>query len=128
MKAILTFFDKLEDHIRARLSRLPIAYSFIGAVAIVLFWRAVWMMADEIGLSSLDSLIISVVILLSTGLFVSFFIGDNIILTGLRREKKLIEKTEDEIATEIDVVADIDERLNRIEEKLEEHHHHTKRS
>ena len=33
------------------------------------------------------SLLLSVVILLITGLFVSFFIGDDIIIAGIKREK-----------------------------------------
>jgi hypothetical protein len=45
---IYHYFDKLEDRIRGRLSRYPIFYSLIGGTAIVLFWRGVWITADEI--------------------------------------------------------------------------------
>lgn len=114
------FFDKLEDHIRAHLSRRPILYSLIGGVAIVLFWRGVWMLADEIGLSSISSIIISVVIMLSTGLFVSFFVGDRIVLSGLRREKKLIEKTEEELRVEGSELSEVKTDLRKIEKKLED--------
>jgi len=124
------FFDKLEDHIRARLSRRPILYGLVGGVAIVLFWRGVWMLADEIGLSSLSSIIISVVIMLATGLFVSFFVGDRIVLSGLRREKKLIEKTEEEIKVEESEILQVKTELKKIEQKLgemEDHHGPTSR-
>src|SRR3989338_3607214 len=113
------FFDRLEDRVRARLSRRPILYSLIGGVAIVLFWRGVWMLADEIGLSSISSIIISVVIMLMTGLFVSFFVGDRIVLSGLKREKKLIEKTEEEVQAEAAELTQVKKELHKIEGQLE---------
>jgi hypothetical protein len=36
---ILAFFDKLEDKTRAKLSRVPLLYAFLGGIGIVLFWR-----------------------------------------------------------------------------------------
>ena len=47
------------------------------------------------------SLILSVAILLVTGLFVSFFVTDNVILTGMKHERKLVEKTEKELEEEV---------------------------
>ena len=38
--------------------------------------------------------------MLLIGLFVSFFIGDTILISGLKQEKKLTEKTEKEVAEE----------------------------
>ena len=56
------------------------------------------MTADSIPfLNGPISIAISVSILLVTGLFVSFFVGDVIILSGVKKEKKIIEKTELEI-------------------------------
>ena len=89
-KKIVRFFDKLEDHVRVALSHYPIIYTIIGGFSIVLFWRGVWMTADYFPfLNGPVSIIISVSILLVTGLFVSFFITDRIILTGIKQEKKL---------------------------------------
>src|SRR3989338_11344939 len=113
------FFDHLEDHVRARLSHHPILYSLVGGVAIVLFWRGVWMLADEIGLSSISSIIISVVIMLITGLFVSFFVGDRIVLSGLRREKKVIDKTEEELKAESVTLVEVKDELKKIEKEIE---------
>jgi hypothetical protein len=95
-------FDKMEDHIRARLSRHPFIYTFIGGSGVVLFWRGIWHTADILEHSSpllghifspLGCIVLSVVILLSTGLFVSVFIGDSIIMSGVKHDKKIIEKT-----------------------------------
>lgn len=118
---IIKFFDKLEDKIRTVLSRRPIFYAFIGATGIVLFWRGIWMTADMIPfMNGPVSIFISVIILLLSGLFVYFFIGDKVIISGLKQEKKLIEKTESEIKTEKDSLKEIQLKLEKIEKNLEE--------
>lgn len=103
-------FDKLEDHIRGTLSRHPFIYTFVGGTGIVLFWRGVWHTADyleslggwyTIVFSSIGSMILGVIILLATGLFVSMFIGDSIIISGIKKEKKVIEKEIEEVGSEI---------------------------
>ena len=126
---ILKFFDKLEDKIRFTLSKRPFIYTFIGGVAIVLFWRGVWMTADMFQwLTGPLSLLISTLVLLLIGLFVSFFIGEQEILHGLKREKKLIEKTKEEINQEEislrDLRADVHKLLSQMEKLAKEHEHH----
>lgn len=119
MKDFFHFFDKLEDHIRAVLSRHNIIYAFIGGVAIVLFWRGVWHTADMIPfLTGPVSILISVTVLLGTGLFVSFFIGDKIIISGIKKEKRLDEKVASEVKTELDILEDIQKQLRGIEKEL----------
>ena len=119
MKKIISFFDKLEDNIRIAFSKRPIIYAFVGGTAIVLFWRGVWMVADTIPfLTGPVSIVVSVVTLLAMGLFVSFFIGDNIIISGLKKEKKLDEKVASEVKTELDILNDVQKRLNDIEKEL----------
>lgn len=122
---ILSFFDRLEDKVRARLSHAPVIYALVGGVGTVLFWRGIWHLADEANLDSLFSLIIGAIILLLTGVFVSSFIGNRLIMTGLKGEKKLAEKTEDEIEDEkseikhiSSALADIEKELEKIEEKI----------
>jgi len=119
MKALIHFFDKLEDDTRALLSKHNMLYAFIGGVAIVLFWRGVWMIADMIPfLTGPVSVFISVIVLLVTGLFVSFFIGDTIIISGIKKEKRLDEKVASEVKTELDVLNDIQSRINNIEKEI----------
>lgn len=121
VKKVVIFFDKLEDAVRARLSRRPIVYSFIGGVGIVLFWKGVWETAGYFPvLFGPMSILVGLVILLSTGLLVSFFIGDNIILSGLKHEKKIVEKTETEVRSETHSLTYVVERLEAIEKKLDE--------
>ena len=118
---VIRFFDKLEDKVRAALSRRPIIYTLIGGVAIVLFWRGVWLIADELPfMTGFVSLIISVAVLLLSGLFVSFFIGEEIIISGLKKERKLFEKTESEIKAEADILNQIKIKIEKIEEDLQE--------
>lgn len=117
---IIKFFDKLEDKIRKRLSRRPIIYAFIGSVGIILLWRGVWIMADSFSLSGLMSIIIGVLILLLTGLFVSFFVGEQIIISGIKEEKRIDEKTEEEIKKEEVGLRHLREDLEEIKKEIKE--------
>lgn len=117
---IYHYFDKTEDKIRQKLSRFPLVYAFIGGVGIVLFWRGVWGLSEDLGLSNWGSFIVSVIILLITGLFVSYFIGDQFIISGVKGEKKIIEKTNEEILSETNRLEEILKRLSIIEKKLDD--------
>ncbi len=119
IKKIVRFFDKLEDRVRRKLSHYPIFYAFIGGVGVVLFWRGVWHIADDINMSSIASLIIATILLLLTGVFVSAFIGNRLIISGLIGEKKLEEKEESEIETEEAQLINLQDTLDRIEKKLD---------
>ncbi len=115
-KRLIKFFDKLEDKTRIALSHRPVLYAFIGGIGIVLFWKGVWETAELFPvLFGPVSILVGVVILLLTGLLVSFFIGDNIILSGFNREKKLAEKTESEVHAEKATMSYIVAKLDAIE-------------
>jgi hypothetical protein len=128
LRKILYFFDKFEDHVRGHLSRFPIIYTIIGGIAIVLFWRGVWHTADILQAKGgfwgfifyePTSLLLMTGILLATGLFVSYFIGDAILLSGVKSQKKLTEKTTKELQSE---EASLNEIKNVIEEIQSEVH------
>lgn len=124
------FFDRLEDHVRKKLSRLPLIYAFIGGVGVVLFWRGVWHSADfithyfsaTISINVYDtpwwdgpvSLLVGTLILLITGVFISNFIGNEIIISGIKGEKKIVEKTESEIKNESEDLQYIRQKIDRI--------------
>jgi len=125
LRKIIKFFDKLEDKVRGKLSHYPILYALIGGTGIVLFWRGVWHFADDLQIGAIASIIISLIMLLMTGLFVSFFIGHYIIFSGLKQEKKIEEKEEAELKAEIDlqkaqmiILLEIKEKIKKIEEVL----------
>lgn len=123
LKKIYELGDLLEDKVRGKLSHYPIIYAFIGGVGIVVFWRGVWHTMDFLmeyftattlniantttsmsGLPWWDgplSIVIGTALLLMVGLFVNNFIGNEIILSGLRREKKIVEKTEEEVIEDL---------------------------
>ncbi len=128
-KKILNFFDKFEDRVRGHLSHFPILYTFVGGIAIVLFWRGVWHTADILqarggflGFLFYEpiNMAIVVVILLATGLFVSYFIGDTILISGLKQEKKLHEKTAKEVKEEDDRLLDISTTIREMKREVDE--------
>jgi uncharacterized protein involved in cysteine biosynthesis len=128
-RKILNFFDKFEDNVRGHLSHHPILYTLIGGVSIVLFWRGVWHTADILqdqgGLLGWlfyepNNLIIVTIILLATGLFVSYFIGDTILISGMKGEKKLAEKTETELKGEEKELQQIRTTIDEMEKSIEE--------
>lgn len=118
---IVYFFDKLEDKVRGRLSRYPILYAFIGGIGIVLFWKGVWETAEYFDiLYGPGSIIASIILLLMVGLFVSYFIGDSIVISGLRGEKKLIDKEEAEIFNEEREIARLGKEVETIHREIHE--------
>jgi hypothetical protein len=120
VKEVVKFFDKLEDKVRGALSHYPIIYGFLGGVGVVLFWRGVWHISDELNLGSIESIILGSVILLITGVFVSTFIGNKVIISGLLGGKKLSEKEEAEIKAEARDIENIEESLEKVEKKISE--------
>ena len=125
------------NKLTAYLSHRPFLYALIVGVGIVLFWRGVWHSVDQlhayltitIPSSSMDanispwwdgplSLLAGTLILYYTRAFISSFIGNELILSGLRGEKRLNEKTEEEVKNEVRAIADIKEELGRINESL----------
>jgi hypothetical protein len=128
--------DKLEDKVRGRLSHYPILYAFIGGAGIIIFWRGVWHSVDTLmellnfssttstSLPALPwwdgplSVLIGTILLLTVGLFVTSFIGNEIILSGLKKEKKLVEKTEDEIKSDLKESNEINDEIHHINRRL----------
>lgn len=118
---IFNWFDKLEDITRHRLSRRPILYAFIGGVGVVLFWRGIWHLADEFSfMTPIVSIIVSIIIMLLTGTFVSFFIGGKLLLSGLMQEKRMDEKTAKEIMDEETEIKKLGKTVYEIKSDLAE--------
>jgi hypothetical protein len=108
MKKLIKFFDVLEDKIRARLSRHPLVYGLVSGVGIVMFYRGLWMVFDEYPfMTGWVTLIIATVILLLSGVFVSQFVSNHIILSGIKKEKKLVEQVGQEVKAEARFDAEI---------------------
>ena len=93
----------------------------------MIFWRGIWHTADLVEngdspfawiFTAPTSTIISAIVLMVTGLFVSFFIGDRIILSGLKHEKKIEEKTEEEVRKEGALLLGAFEKLSHIEREI----------
>lgn len=120
MKAIFKFFDVLEDKVRAWLSKRPILYGVVASIGAVLYFRALWDFADMLHIGVLFGFVLSFVVLLITGSFVAHFVSNEVILSGLKKEKKLIEKTEGEVASEAVTLAHIKDELKIIQKEMAE--------
>ncbi len=128
-KKILNFFDKFEDRIRGNLSRFPLIYTLIGGVSIVLFWRGVWHTADILqakggilGFIFYEpvNMVIVIMVLLATGLFVSYFIGDTILISGLKQQKKTTEKTKKDIEDEEAELKEMRASIKEMKKEMDE--------
>ena len=134
IKKLIKYFDKLEDKVRVRLSHRSILYAMIGGTAVVLFWRGVWHSADILmnkgGVWAYIfyepyTIIWTSCILLLTGLFVSQFIGERIILSGLKNEKRLDQKTEEELKKEENELRNLSEKIDMLVKDIVEIKKHT---
>jgi mannitol-specific phosphotransferase system IIBC component len=128
-KIILNFFDKFEDRVRGNLSRFPLIYTLIGGISIVLFWRGVWHTADMLqarggilGFIFYEpvNMVLVIIVLLATGLFVSYFIGDTILISGLRQQKKTTEKTKKDIEDEEAELKEMRASIKEIKKEMDE--------
>ena len=144
-KKIYNLGDKAEDKVRGRLSHFPIIYAFLGGAGVIIFWRGIWHTTDyvmeylfatkylvspDVTISMLWwdgplSILIGATILLLCGLFVTSFIGNEIIISGLKGEKKITEKTEEDVKLDIEEgllvkkeMVNIGKRLAKIESYL----------
>lgn len=117
MSHIVRFFDQLEDHIRAWLSRRPVLYGLLSGLGIVLFFRGAWMIADqsEFLSSGTVTLLLSIVILLITGTLVAHFVNDRLLASGIVGGKKFVDKTEHQIKEELQKE---DAKLGKLESEL----------
>ncbi len=111
INAVVNYFDRLEDKVRMRISRYPIFFALVGGFAIVEFWRGIWQMTDFLLLeymnlpmegfwSNLISIIVGTGLLLITGLYVSLFISDSVIISGIKKDRKEFEKAFEEMKQE----------------------------
>jgi hypothetical protein len=66
------------------------------------------------------SLIVGIFVLHYTGAFTSSFIGNELILSGLRNEKRLSQKTESEVKDEEQFIIDIKQELNTMTDKIQQ--------
>ena len=121
------------------LSHHSFLYATIVGIGIVLFWRGVWHTVDTLHLyvdhyhmgSTISmtghpwwdgpvSFIVGSLILFVTRAFVSSFIGNELILSGLRIEKKIAKHTESDIESEVYTISDIKHTMNTISRKIED--------
>jgi len=120
-RPIVIYLQKIVNKIRIHLSHRPFLYAFIGSVGVVLIWRGLWIIADDMYIPGWLSLVFGLIISGMTGIFVSMFIGDKIIISGIKEEKRIEEKTEDEIKEEEVSLIEIKDDLEEIKKDILEY-------
>ena len=138
MKAFSIFLKNIGKKLQRALRRHPLIYAFVGGVGIVLFWRGIWYLTDFFvfvllvprnqaspidwsgGVDGGVSLILGVVLLLSTGLFVSEFLSGQVLMADVKEEEKLTKEAERGIKKESSELPSIEEGLRHIEEEIKE--------
>lgn len=119
-KQTLKYINHFDMKVRHQLSHWPIVYAFLGSIGVVLIWRGVWKIADDMNMPAWVSMVLGIGLSVATGLFVSFFVGDEIIISGIKHEKRVDEKTESEIKQEEIELVDIRKDLREIKREIEE--------
>jgi len=138
VEKIFAFFDRFEDKARAWLSHRPLLYAFVGGTGVVLFWRGIWHTTDTVmeyyftflpanqtvdsspffWLDGPLSIVVGLAMLMVSGIFISSFIGNEIIISGINGEKKLVEKTKAEMISEGESINSIKKELRAISRRL----------
>ena len=120
----IDFVSAEDGKMQQYLKKRPILYTFIGGTAVILFWRGIWHTADMIPfLTGPVSMIIGGLILLVTGLFAfSFFVGEEVLVSDIHKEEKMVSKTEGEIKKEEKEIHTIEATLEKIEQEVEHLH------
>lgn len=136
-KSLYNLGDKIEDKVRGKLSHYPIIYAFIGGAGVIIFWRGIWhtmdflmgvlVKGDIVSTTTLSelpwwdgplSIFIGATLLLMTGLFVGSFIGTEIVISGLKGEKKITEKTEDEVELDVKESIKIKQEIHEMDTRI----------
>lgn len=136
LKKISNNVTNVEFKSRTFLSRHQVFYALLGGAGVVLYWRGVWSFSDYLErqnsffgiiFSPIGSIILGALLLFAIGLLVQEFIGADVIISGLKKEKRDIDKTEEELfkeekneIAEEKLIKEIDEHLHDIERKLHE--------
>lgn len=130
--SIVRYFDKLEDRVRMKLSHRSIFYAIVGGTATILLWRGLWHTADILEAQGGMwwwivygplSVVWGSIILLMTGLFVSQFIGERIIISGLKNEKKITDRTEGEVRKDDTKIDELVLQIMQVSKDIEEIKH-----
>jgi len=129
--------------IKIWLSHHPYLYALFGGTGVILFWRGTWHTFDfmtEIATSwprtnivafnsgwwdGPLSLALGAIVLSITGIFISSLVGNEIIIAGLKTEKRLEQKESKIIHDESKEINDIRKVLDQVLTKLDHLEEHS---
>jgi hypothetical protein len=129
MKKVFKFINKSINKTRKKLSKKPVLYSIIAGAFIVLFWRGIWHTTDILEtkggilgfiFSGPVSIILSLIVLLFIGVFVSEFVGDVFLMYGFKKEKEVMSKTKDDVEVEKKNIENVEQVIDDLYEEIDQ--------
>jgi hypothetical protein len=115
---------RTEEGARKFFEKVPFIHAFLAGVGVIIFWRGVWELFDQIGITPVQSIIMGVVLLGGIGVFIQTFLGNTIIIKDVAKkeksETKLIKEVESEVSGEEITLKQLAEKIDRLTKKLEE--------
>ncbi len=110
---------RFKNHLKASQVKHPVVYTILGGTAIVLLWKGIWDTADAIPfLDGPVLIIISLSVLLISGLFFSFFAGERNLISNIKTEERLTKETEKEVRIEKETLEEVKKKLEHIDKDL----------
>lgn len=113
-----------EERARKFFERLPFVQAFIAGAGAIIFWRGIWELLDEAGISPELSVILGTLLLGGVGVFIQTFLGNTIIIQNAKKEerfeKKVISKFEGEVASEEVTLKQLADKIDALQAKIEQ--------
>lgn len=126
MKHITNIFLQIEHNAREFFEKFPYIQAFLAGVGVVMFWRGVWEIMDQMNLDPILSISIGSLLLGAMGLFLHTFVGNAIIIKHVETDQSLdrvtkreIFKVEAEVHEEEITLSQLSEILKKLEEKID---------
>lgn len=113
-----------EERARKFFERLPFVQAFIAGAGAIIFWRGIWELLDEAGISPGLSVILGTLLLGGVGVFIQTFLGNTIIIKNVKQEEKLEKKAlarfEGEVASEEVTLKQLADKIDALQAKIEQ--------
>jgi hypothetical protein len=113
----------MEESARRYFEKVPFLQAFIAGVGVIIFWRGVWELLDDMRVSPTLSIVLGCLLLAGVGVFLQTFIGNTIIIKNVHQEEKTeqkeLHKLEGHVKVEEVTLAELSRKLDALAEKID---------